>query len=140
MTHAYEYAVLRVVPRIERGETINAGVLLYCRGLDFLGAQVHLDRARLAALDAAADAAAITRVLDALAARCAEGTGAARHAGPAGEEDRGRRFRRLTAPRSTIVQAGPVHTGLSPDPAAELPRLLRALVHSLQEGPERLRP
>lgn len=130
--HAYEYALLRVVPRIERGEAINAGVLLYCRSLDYLGAQVHLDRARLAALDAGADADAISRVLSSLAALCAEDTGAARHAGPAGEEDRGRRFRRLTAPRSTIVQAGPVHTGLSPDPAAELPRLLRALVHPVR--------
>ena len=128
-SHPYEYALLRVVPRIERGETINAGVLLYCRALDYLGAQVHLDRARLAALDPTADADAIGRALAAITALCAEGTEAARHSGPAGEEDRGRRFRRLTAPRSTIVQAGPVHTGLSPDPAAELARLLGALVH-----------
>ena len=71
----------------------------------------------------------IARALDAVAALCGDGrTEAARYAGPAGEEDRGRRFRRLTAPRSTIVQAGPVHTGLTTDPEAELDRLLSALV------------
>lgn len=130
MRHPYEYAVLRVVPRVERGEAINAGVLLYCRALDHLGAAVHLDPARLAALDPAADADAIARSLDAVAALCAEvDPEAARYAGPAGEEDRGRRFRRLTAPKSTVVQAGPVHTGLTEDPAADLTRLLTLLVH-----------
>lgn len=130
MRHPFEYAVLRVVPRIERGESMNAGVLLYCRALDHLGAAVRLDVARLAALDPTADAGAIGRSLDAVAALCAgAGTEAARYAGPAGEEDRGRRFRRLTAPRSTIVQAGPVHTGLTTDPAADLARLLQLLVH-----------
>jgi hypothetical protein len=128
--HPFEYALLRVVPRIERGEAINAGVLLYCRGLDYLGAAVHLDVARLAALDPAADAAAIGCVLESVAVQCGAGTAQiARLAGPAGEEDRGRRFRRLTAPRSTVVQAGPVHTGLTADPAADLARLLTALVH-----------
>ncbi|WP_433274108.1 DUF3037 domain-containing protein [Pseudonocardia xinjiangensis] len=127
--HAFEYAVLRVVPRIERGESFNAGVLLYCRPLDYLGARVHLDPQRLCVLDPAADGTVIARALDAVAALCGDGrTEAARYAGPAGEEDRGRRFRRLTAPRSTIVQAGPVHTGLTADPEAELDRLLAALV------------
>jgi len=126
--HPFEYAAVRVVPRIERGEMINAGVLLYCRGLDFLGVRVHLDDARLRALDPAADAAGIARVLDALATVCADGPEQARLAGPAGEEDRGRRFRRLTAPRSTMVQAGPVHTGLTANPEAELARLLVELV------------
>jgi hypothetical protein len=124
----FEYAVLRVVPRIERGESFNAGVLLYCRGLDFLGARVHLDVSRLGALDPAADAVAIRRSLDAVLAACAEGPAAARYAGPAGDEDRGRRFRRLTAPRSTVVQAGPVHTGLTAEPDRELDRLLAELV------------
>ncbi|MEJ3654079.1 DUF3037 domain-containing protein [Actinomycetes bacterium KLBMP 9759] len=127
--HLFEYAALRVVPRIERGESINAGVLLYCRGLDFLGARVRLDEGRLAALDPTADAAAITRSLESMAAVCDFGDAeAARYAGPAGEEDRGRRFRRLTAPRSTSVQAGPVHTGLTSDPAAQLDHLLKVLV------------
>jgi hypothetical protein len=129
MRHPFEYAVLRVVPRIERGESINAGVLLYCRALDYLGAAVHLDRARLAALDPAADAGAVACALEAVVALCAASSAeAARHAGPAGEEDRGRRFRRLTAPRSTIVQAGPVHTGLTADPAGTLEHLLTTLV------------
>jgi hypothetical protein len=127
--YAFEYALLRVVPRIERGEAINGGVLLYCRGLDYLGAAVRLDPARLAAIDPAADAAAIGCVLESVAAQCGSGTApAARLAGPAGAEDRGRRFRRLTAPRSTVVQAGPVHTGLTTDPAADLARLLTRLV------------
>jgi hypothetical protein len=125
----FEYAVLRVVPRIERGEAINAGVLLYSRPLDFLGARVHLDLDRLRALDPAADASMIDRALESVVTQCGDGrTEAARYAGPAGQEDRGRRFRRLTAPRSTIVQAGPVHTGLTADPVAELERLLAALV------------
>lgn len=127
--HAFEYAVLRVVPRVERGELINAGVLLYCRALDYLGARARLDVARLTALDATADAAAIGRALEAAVALCGDGSApAARHAGPAGEEDRGRRFRRLTAPRSTVVQAGPVHTGLTADPAGTLEHLVRTLV------------
>ena len=98
MRHAFEYALLRVVPRIERGERLNAGVILYCRALDHLGAAVHLDPARLAALDPAADPIAVGCVLDAIVAQCAADTGGARHAGPAGAEDRGRRFRRRTAP------------------------------------------
>jgi hypothetical protein len=126
--HPFEYATVRVVPRIERGEAINAGVLLYCRGLDYLGVRVHLDAARLAALDPTADAEGIARVLHALETVCADGPEQARLAGPAGEEDRGRRFRRLTAPRSTMVQPGPVHTGLTADPEADLARLLTELV------------
>lgn len=132
--HAFEYALLRVVPRIERGEAFNAGVLLYCRALDYLGARVHLDGQRLRALDPGADSTVIARALDAVVAVCGDGgMEAARHAGPAGEEDRGRRFRRLTAPRSTIVQAGPVHTGLTADPEAELARLLQTLVLPLPD-------
>jgi hypothetical protein len=131
--HPFEYALLRVVPRIERGEAFNAGVVLYSRPLDFLGARVHLDVQRLHALDPAADAAVIRAALGAVQAHCSAGHWAherveARHAGPAGREDRGRRFRRLTAPRSTIVQAGPVHTGLTADPEAELDHLLATLV------------
>jgi hypothetical protein len=126
--HPFEYAAVRVVPRIERGEAINAGVLLYCRGLDYLGALVHLDRSRLRALDPAADVADVARALAALQDACAVGPEEARHSGPGQDEDRGRRFRRLTAPRSTMVQTGPVHTGLTADPAAELTRLLAELV------------
>lgn len=129
MRVVFEYALLRVVPSIERGEAINAGVLLYARELEFLGARARLDPDRLAALDPGADPAVISRALEAVVALC---TGApaevARHAGPAGSEDQGRRFRRLTAPRSTIVQPGPVHTGLTTDPVATLEHLFTTLV------------
>ena len=119
----FEYAVLRVVPRVERGESMNAGVLLYCRPLSYLGSRVHLDVGRLRALDPGADADAIGQALLAAAETCsAEATG------PAGEEEIGRRFRWLTAPRSTVIQPGPVHTGLTADPDRDAERLLRVLV------------
>jgi hypothetical protein len=119
--HVFEYAALQVVPRVERGERMNAGLLLYCKGLNFLGARVHLDVDRLHALDPTADPAAILRGLEAAANTCAG------H-GPAAEEDLLRRFRWLTAPRSTVVQPGPVHTGLTADPDAEADRLTALLV------------
>lgn len=122
--HPFEYVVLRVVPRVDRGESINAGVVVYCRALDFLGCRVHLDRTRLAALDPSADPAPIERALAAVSDVCADRPGAS----PAAAEEIGRRFRWLTAPRSTVVQPGPVHTGLTADPAAELDRLLQQLV------------
>jgi hypothetical protein len=120
----FEYAVLRVVPRVERGESINAAVLVYCRQRDYLGSRVHLDVARLRALDPTADPAMIGSALQAAADVCA----AADEAGAAGREALGSRFRWLTAPRSTVVQPGAVHTGLTDDPAAEADRLLRLLV------------
>lgn len=122
--HPFEYAVLQVVPRPERGERFNAGVLLYCRALDFLGALTHLDERRLHALDPQADVTAVQAALDAAADVC-RGDPAA---GAAGREAPGRRFRWLVAPRSTVVQPGPVHTGITADPAAELRRLLEVLV------------
>jgi hypothetical protein len=121
---AFEYAVLRVVPRVERGESLNAGVLVYCRQRDYLGSRVHLDADRLRALDPTADPAAITAALQAAADVCSAAPGA----GAAGREALGSRFRWLTAPRSTVVQPGPVHTGLTSDPDAEADRLLRLLV------------
>jgi hypothetical protein len=120
------------VPRIERGESLNAGVVLYSRPLDFLGARVHLDVQRLHALDPAADPELISAALQSVQAHCSHERVEARHAAPTGREDRGRRFRRLTAPRSTIVQAGPVHTGLTADPEAELEHLLTTLVLPLR--------
>lgn len=127
---SFEYAVLRVVPRVERGESLNGGVLLYCQAREFLGARVQLDRDRLHALDPSADAEAVEHALRTAAGICA----ADGDAGPAGEEDPGRRFRWLTAPRSTVVQPGPVHTGLTDDPEADLDRLLRLLVLPLPAG------
>jgi hypothetical protein len=113
----FEYAVLRVVPRVERGESINAGVVVYSQRAAFLGARVHLDADRLRAIDATADVAAIEAALQSAAETC-NGSG----------EEIGRRFRWLTAPRSTVVQPGPVHTGLTEDAAAEPDRLLALLV------------
>jgi hypothetical protein len=125
----FEYAVLRVVPRVERGESLNAGVLVYCRQRDYLGSRVHLDADRLRALDPTADPDAIRRALQAAADVCA----ADPVSGAAGREALGSRFRWLTAPRSTVVQAGPVHTGLTDDPDAEADRLLQLLVLPLSE-------
>jgi len=121
---SFEYSVLRVVPRVDRGELINAGVVLYCRPRRFLGVLIDLDEDRLRALDPAVDVPSVERALAAIAAVCDQ----APAAGSAGQQDIGRRFRWLTAPRSTVVQPGPVHTGLTDDPAAELDRLLTALV------------
>lgn len=115
--HVFEYAILRVVPRVERGESMNAGILLYCRSLDFLGSRVMLDTGRLTALDPATDAGAVLRAVEA-AADCTLREG----------DDIGRRFRWLTAPRSTVVQPGPIHTGLTTDPRAETDRLFELLV------------
>ncbi|MFE9774598.1 DUF3037 domain-containing protein [Streptomyces sp. NPDC005931] len=122
--HVFEYAVLRVVPRVERGECINAGVLVYCRHEAFVAARTHLDENRLLALDPDADVAGVRAALRAVEGVCAGGGAAGQAAG----DDAGRRFRWLIAPRSTVVQPGPVHTGLTADPAAEVERLLDLLV------------
>ncbi|MFG3201447.1 DUF3037 domain-containing protein [Streptomyces sp. NPDC048192] len=120
----FEYALIRVVPRVERGECVNAGVVVYCRAKAYVGARTHLDEARLLALDPHADVAGLRAALDAMERHCAGGE----EAGQAAGDDAGRRFRWLIAPRSTIVQPGPVHTGLTTDPAAETERLLDLLV------------
>ncbi|WP_026248730.1 DUF3037 domain-containing protein [Streptomyces sp. LaPpAH-108] len=120
----YEYALIRVVPRVERGERINAGVIVYCRAHDYVGARTHLDEARLLALDPEADVAGIRAALGAVERICAGGEGAGQAAG----DDAGRRFRWLIAPRSAVVQPGSVHTGLTADPVAETERLLDLLV------------
>ncbi|MGW5232375.1 DUF3037 domain-containing protein [Streptomyces nodosus] len=120
----FEYALLRVVPRVERGECINAGVLVYCRAKSFVTARTHLDEGRLLALDPEADVAGVRAALGAVEGVCAGGPAA----GQASGDDAGRRFRWLIAPRSTVVQPGPVHTGLTADPAAEVERLLDLLV------------
>ncbi|MGW0334986.1 DUF3037 domain-containing protein [Streptomyces sp. NPDC003011] len=122
--NVFEYALLRVVPRVERGECINAGVLVYCRAEAYVGVRTHLDEARLLALDPDADVAGVRSALRAVEGVCAGGEAA----GQAASDDPGRRFRWLIAPRSTVVQPGPVHTGLTADPAAETDRLFGLLV------------
>jgi hypothetical protein len=119
-TEPFEYALIRVVPRVERGEAMNAGVILYAQRPAFLGCRIELNEDRLRALDPAADLGAVTAALAALDSEC-------RQKRPAGESA-GARFRWLTATRSTIVQPGPVHSGLTADPAAELEHLFEALV------------
>jgi Protein of unknown function (DUF3037) len=118
----YEYAVIRVMPKVERGELINAGVLLYCQPRAYLCARVELDPARLRALDPHADVDGIHRALSAYELACGDAPG------PLTGEPLGGRFRWLTAPRSTVVQAGPVHAGLTADPDTELARLFDKLV------------
>jgi hypothetical protein len=117
----FEYAVLRAVPSIERGESINIGVLLYCQALDYLAAAVHLDRDRLHAVAPGCDTSEVAAAASAVVRACAG-------EGPVGATSRGQRFRWLTAPRSTVVQPGPVHPGLTDDPEASLARLLDRLV------------
>ncbi len=116
----YEYALIRVVPRVERGEAMNAGVILYCQQHRYLGCRILLDEDRLRALDPGTDLAAVAAALGALEEGC--------RSGPVAGQPPGARFRWLTATRSTIVQPGPVHSGLTADPAAELDRLFNDLV------------
>lgn len=120
----FEYALLRVVPRLERGECVNAGVIVYCQERGFLGARSALDERRLLAVDVEVDVAGVRRALEAVEVMCRGGAGA----GAAGRERPGQRFRWLTAPRSTIVQPGPIHGGLTEDPEGEVVRLLDRLV------------
>ena len=117
--HPFEYAVLRVVPRVDRGECLNGAVLLYCQAAGFLGARIRVDLSGVGALWPQADVAAIAEAL-AGAAAVAEGR---RTAGELGAADPGQRFRWLTAPRSAVIQPGPVHTGITSDPEAELDRI-----------------
>jgi hypothetical protein len=109
---------------VERGEFINAGVVLYCQVDWFLGARVHLDPARLMALDPVADLEAVRAHLEAVRSVCAGGS----ETGFVGRLPLGERFGWLVAPRSTVVQPSPVHTGLTDNPEAELERLLRRMV------------
>jgi hypothetical protein len=120
----FSYAILRVVPRVERGECFNAGVVLFCRQLGFLGVRVGLDERRLTALAPDASAEDVRAHLDALV-RVAAGDpeGEAIAALPASE-----RFGWLVAPSSTIIQPSAVHTGLSDDPQATLDALFAELV------------
>jgi hypothetical protein len=120
----YEWAVLRVVPRVERCEFVNAGVVVYCQQLDFLAAGIDFDEHRARALDPDLDAAAVRRHLQAIDDLCAGRDGA----GANGQRSQGERFRWLTAPRSTVVQSSPIHTGLTSDPQRELGRLLDTMV------------
>ena len=126
----FAYAVLRVVPRVERGEQFNAGVVLFCRRRRFLAARVELDERRLAALAPGVDPEAVRAHLDALV-RIAAGDPAG---GPVAALEPSERFGWLVAPSSTIIQPSPVHTGVCDDPQAMLDRLFAELVAPLDAG------
>lgn len=120
-TASFDYAVVRVVPRVERGESFNAGVLVYCRQRDFLAARVLLDEAKLRALAPDADPAFVREHLATFERVC-------RGEGPIGALSQSERFHWLTAPRSTVVQTSPVHSGVCDAPEAQLEHLFRRLV------------
>jgi hypothetical protein len=123
----FEYALIRVVPRVERGELVNAGVIVYSKSRRFLRTRIGLDEQRLRALDPDADLPAIRAGLAAFERACTQG--------PLADRPLGERFRWLTAPRSAVVQPGPVHGGVTDDPAAELDRLFGSLVAAPQAAP-----
>jgi hypothetical protein len=123
-SHPFQYALLRVVPRVERGESLNAGVILLCRPKRFLGARTGLNEARLRAIAPDADVAAITGHLAGIE-RIARGDA---DAGAIAKLTQGERFHWLVAPSSTVIQPSEVHTGLCDDPAEELDHLFERLV------------
>jgi hypothetical protein len=120
----FDYAVVRVVPRVERGEFINAGVIVSSTALGFLKARVELDERRLAALDPSFDPAIVREHLAAIPRICEGGAGA----GPIGLLAPRARFHWLVAPRSTVIQTSPVHTGLCEDGERMLARLFETMV------------
>ena len=124
----YDYAIVRVVPRVEREEFINVGVILSCQKSGFLRARVELDEARLLALDPHADVATIRRHLHALCAIC----DGAPEGGPIAQLPLRARFHWLTAKRSSIIQTSPVHTGLCLHGDHALERILQRMVLPLQ--------
>jgi hypothetical protein len=122
--YTYDYSVVRVVPRVERGEQVNVGVILSCADTDYLDARIEIDEAVLLALDPEIDLAAVQANLAVIPAVCRGGA----EAGPIGLLPPRNRFRWLVAPRSTIIQPSPVHTGRTNDPAACLEHLMDRIV------------
>ncbi|UMG92672.1 DUF3037 domain-containing protein [Nocardioides sp. TF02-7] len=122
--HSYQYVALRCVPRVDREEFVNVGVVLYCQAIDYLAVSWHCDRDRLHALDPSLDVDRVCAALEFVEGVCA---GDERGGAIAGKP-LSQRFGFLKAPRSTVVQPGPVHGGVTADPAAELGRLRTRLV------------
>lgn len=120
----YQYTILRCVPRPDREEFVNVGIVLHCQACDFLGMRWHVDAARLAALAPQLDIAAVTAALQVVDLVCRGDD----RAGAAAMGDLGTRFGFLAAPRSTVLQPGPVHGGLARDPEAALAALTDRLV------------
>ncbi|GAC1366794.1 MAG: DUF3037 domain-containing protein [Ktedonobacteraceae bacterium] len=123
-TSSYDYAIIRLVPCVERGECINVGIILFCRTRRFLGALIQLDEDRLHNFAPDIDFLAVQRHLDHLLKVCYGKEGS----GPIGQLSQSERFHWLVSPRSTIIQLSPVHTGLCTDPAITLQQLMEKLV------------
>ena len=121
---AFQYVLLRCVPRVDREEFVNIGVVLHCQDADFLACAAHADEARIAALAPSLDVGSVRSALEAVTAVC----DGAPSAGAAGQAPLNIRFGFLSAPRSTVVQPGPIHGGITADPRAELARLVDTLV------------
>lgn len=130
MPAAYDFAAIRVVPRVDREEFVNAGVIVYSPELKFLCARVHVDEARLTALWPQLDLDLVRRHLEAIPKICA----GARDAGPIAALNVAERFHWLVAPRSTIIQISPVHSGLCESPEPLLEELFGRLVSSTIAG------
>ncbi len=124
--NSFDYSIIRVVPRVERGEQINAGILLYCRARGFLGAQIELDRERLRALAPELDADLVESHLQSILRICEGGA----EAGPIGQLSQAERFHWLVSPRSTVIQLSPAHSGLSDEPSETLEHLMDVLVRA----------
>ena len=122
--YTYDYAIIRVVPRVDRGEQMNVGIILSCVDSDFLDIRIALDETRLRALDLTADLESIQAGLTTLKAVCAGGP----EGGPVGELPPRARFRWMVSPRSTVVQTSPVHTGRTDNPQAVLQHLFETMV------------
>jgi len=130
--YTYDYAVFRVVPRVERGESINVGVIVSCPDVAFLEARIELDAARLLALDESLDLETVRTNLAAIPVVCQGGP----DAGSIGLLPQRNRFHWLVSPRSTMIQPSPVHTGRTSDPAAALERLMETMVRRPVRRPE----
>lgn len=124
---SYDYAVIRVVPRVEREEFVNVGVILWCAEHKFLHAGIELNEARLRAFDAGLDLDSLRAHLASIPLICRGGPAA----GPIGKLTQRERFDWLVAPRSTMIQTSRVHSGRSPDPHALLEHLLNTMVRSI---------
>lgn len=128
MQCAYDYAIVRVVPRVDRGEFVNAGVIVSCQTRDFLAARMELDPMRLLALDPNADLESIRMNLASIIRICEGGP----QAGPIGALSQRERFHWLVAPRSTIIQTSPVHSGRCGDPELVMEHLLASMVRPIR--------
>lgn len=124
MRSAFDYAIVRVVPRVERGECLNVGVIVSCPTQDYLAAKLALDTTRLRALWPSIDIAEIERALSTIPLIAA----ADPRGGPISAMPRSERFHWLVAPRSAVIQTSPVHTGLCTEPADMLDKLIAKLV------------